>query len=96
MERNPAISGCLDEASAKDRHCNAVQPQVEENPRGLEEASAEGLTHVLPWDPAEHALNLDKVHGWATQEEQRIINLIRSCPNLSLRKLSCLSALMIL
>jgi hypothetical protein len=43
----------LDEAGAKDRHRNAIQPQVEENARCLEEGASEELAYVLPWNPAE-------------------------------------------
>jgi hypothetical protein len=56
----------LDEAGAKDRHRNAIQPQVEENARCLEEGASEELAYVLPWDPAEHARLLSQTSAEQT------------------------------
>jgi hypothetical protein len=56
----------LDEAGAKDRHRNAIQPQVEENARCLEEGASEELAYVLPWNPAEHARLLSQTSAEQT------------------------------
>ena len=51
----------LDKARAQERHRNACQPEIKENPRVHEEGTRKELAHVLPRNLPEHV----RLLSWA-------------------------------